>query len=124
MSVATAFNPRSYTAALTTNATPSTSTSVQLTAAAMGIPTYTAFPPQARMVNRGSADVFVSFTTASTAAVLPTAGTSTIGTPTNGWYLIPGIVEVFTLPTGDVVWLNYICTAASQVFYVALGEGM
>lgn len=124
MSVATAFTPKGNTITFTTSGTGSTAQGVLITPANLGLPTASALPTQVRMVNRGTTDVFVSFTPAPATISLPVAGTTTVGTPAPGIYLIPGIVEAFTLPTGDVVWMNNISTAVSQSYYVTFGEGM
>jgi hypothetical protein len=97
--------------------------SIQLTPANFGMPG-TTFCGQYRMVNRGSADIFISLTPATAVIALPVAGTTTVGTPALGIYLIPGIVEVFTATSGPSLWINSISTAAAQVFYISCGEGI
>lgn len=131
------FMPIGNTVILTTNGTASTANNTMVPwvpSAGLNIPS--AQPNQIRMLNKGSADIWVSFTAASTAIAIPTAGanTGTIGTPTAATWLAPGIEITLTIPgpfalsgataTGYGFWLNNISTGVSQVFYFQLGEGV
>jgi hypothetical protein len=84
------------------------------------------WPPQMRMVNVGTVPVWVWFSSASQTLVIPVAGTTTVGTPSEGIPLIPGIVEVFTLTNfqGQNLWVSDISTAAAQIYYLTPGEGL
>jgi hypothetical protein len=76
------------------------------------------------VVNRGSADIWISFTTATATIAIPTAGTTTAGTPQQAIILIPGVVEIFTLPTAQSLWVQSISLSATQVFHLLAGEGL
>lgn len=120
-------------AILTTSATPSTSRSVPVPVSSMGV---SGGVPQIRLLNKGTVDVWLSFTSpAAAAAVIPTAGTeATLGTPQAVLWLAPGIEITLSLPcsiaplTGVTntpvgFWVNHISTVASQVFQLQLGDG-
>jgi hypothetical protein len=84
----------------------------------------TGFPPHVRIVNRGTVDIWVSFTTASTTIAIPTPGTTTVGTPQQGFLILPGVIEIFTLPTGGLLWIQDISTQAGQTYHLTIGEGL
>ena len=123
---------------ITTNGTGSTTQSTPITIGTGGllVPTYPDYIPGAiRCLNKGTADIWVSFTSpASATAVIPVAGTTTIGTPQAITWFEPGVDLIFTFPTtlimqnlsgaqGFGFWMNTICTAASQNLQCQLGEG-
>jgi hypothetical protein len=124
-------------AILTTNVTPSTNNSVPVVyAGSTNLALGTTQPPQIRLLNKGSSDIWLGFSSPSAvAAVIPTAGTTTLGTPQPVIWLAPGIeitltlavsilplVGVAGLPLG--FWLNTISVGVSQNFYLQLGEGL
>ena len=115
------FQPQGNTVSLTTSGTASTSQSRQVTAANFGVQN---FPQSVRIANPGSAIVWISFTLATATLTIPTAGTTTAGTPQPCFPLLPGVVEVFTLPAGPVVFVNDISTGTSQTYHITAGEGM
>jgi hypothetical protein len=115
-----AFTPQGNTVSLTADLA---ARSVQLTPANFALGSVSVFPSNVRVVNAGTASVWASFTPATATIVIPTAGTTTAGTPTQAIILLPGVVEVFTLPTGSVLWVNSISLSAAQVFHLLLGEG-
>lgn len=123
MSVITAFSPQGNTISFTTSGTPSTAQSVQITPTNFGVGG-PGFPSQVRVVNRGTADVWISFTPLTATIAIPTPGTTTVGTPALAICILPGIVEVFTLPSGPTLWMNNISTGTSQTYHVLIGEGM
>jgi|SRR6516162_10344645 len=113
------FAPQSNTIQLQTNGVASTANSTQISLANLGL-TVT-FPPQIWIVNAGGTNIFVSFTTATTTIALPSAGA---GNGKLGWLLVPNVVQTFTLPTGQTLWVNDISTGTSIPYYFMLGEGM
>jgi hypothetical protein len=133
MAINTAFVPQGNTFNVTTNATPSTASaqlvsfdptiSSQPAAQASGLQFQ---PPQVRVVNQGTAAVFMSFTTAAHVAVIPTSGTPSIDFPVQ-----PGEDVVFTIgqtanaqsATPYTIQINTISTGASQTLMVSFGEG-
>lgn len=76
-------------------------------------------PPQARVVNNGTVEVYISFTTSARTAVIPVAGTAQLEMPVQ-----PNSVEVFNINTGASLFINTISGTAAQPIYVTLGEGM
>ena len=134
MSIGSAFCPQGNTFLVATNATPSTASAqlvsfnpvltAQVTAQASGL---SMPPPQARVVNTGTAIVYVSFTSALRVAVIPTAANPQLEFP-----ILPGEDAVFTLAFGPNVGsatpydlqINTISTVASQNLLVTFGEGM
>jgi hypothetical protein len=135
--LSSAFQQTGLSATLTTNVAPSTSQSALVTLANLGL---TQAPQSLRMINNGTADVWVSITSATATAAFPTPGTTTAGTPTAGLRLKPGVVEVFGLsqlglnagggssPTGPGslpgFWVNTISASASQPIDITPGEGV
>ena len=119
----TPFVPQGNTISLTTSSTPSTSQSRQITPANFGLGSASIFPAQVRVVSRGTGDLWINFTTATGTIVIPTPGTTTVGTPQLAIIIIPGAIEVFTLPTGSVLWVQDISTVASQTYHLLIGEG-
>ena len=119
MATTSSFLPLSNTILLNTNGVASTANSTQITLANLGL-TVT-FPPQVWIVNAGGTNIFVSFTTATTTIALPTAGAAN---GKLGWLLVPNIVQTFSLPTGQTLWVNDISTGTSIPYYFMLGEGM
>lgn len=129
------FMPIGNAVILTTNGTASTNNSVMVPyVPSAGLNIASAQPTQIRMLNKGTADIWVSFTAAATAAVIPTPGTTTFGTPQPVSWLAPGVEITLSLPgifqlqgataTGYGFWLNNISTGISQNFYFQLGEGV
>lgn len=122
MAVNTPFQPLGKTISLTAGVT---AQSRQILQTDFGLPGMnTPFPPHMRVVNRGSADIWLSFTGASTTIVIPTPGTNTVGTPQQAIIVVSGVVEVFTLPTGAVLWVQDISLSASQTYHLTIGEGL
>ncbi len=129
------FMPIGNAVILTTNGTASTVNNVMVPfVPSAGLNIASAQPNSIRMINKGSADIWVSFTAASTAITIPVAGTTTVGTPSAVSWLAPGLEITLTIPgvfqlsgasaTGYGFWLNNISTGVSQTFYFQLGEGM
>jgi len=114
------FQPVGNTVSLQTSGTASTSQSRQVTIANFGVD-YAR--PNIRVVNRGSADIWISITEATATIAIPTPGTTTAGTPQQCWVIVPGIVEVFTIPAGPTFWVSDISTGISQVYHIIMGEG-
>lgn len=96
-------------------------------------------PPQIRLLNTGTAMVWISFSSpAAVAAVIPTAGTTTLGTPQLVSWAAPGVEFSLTLPvaiqglTGVTgrqdqptgFWMNVIAAAAGQLLQCQLGDGI
>lgn len=95
-------------------------------------------PTHIKLLNKGSADIWFSFTQPAGAAVaIPVPGTTDVGTP-GGCFLEPGVDQIFTIncgwgtilstTTGLVgaspgFYLNTIAGAAAQSLYCQLGEG-
>jgi hypothetical protein len=123
-------------AILTTNAAGSTSNSVPVTYKGAGnLNLGDLVPPQLRLLNTGTAMIWLSFTSpAAGTAVIPTAGTTTLGTPQPVIWLAPNIEIVISVPVaiqqltplvnGIGFWLNTISAAASQSFQLQLGDGL
>lgn len=125
-------------AILTTNAGASTNTSVPVLLSALGFVNFQN-PPQIRLLNKGTADIWLNFTNpAAVPAVIPVAGTTTLGTPSPVIWLAPGIEITLTLPvsiapmtgvtgvTGAAAtgfWMSNISTGTSQSFQFQLGDG-
>lgn len=65
-----------------------------------------------RLVNSGTATIFIEFVQASQTAALTTS-----------LPMLPNTVEVFTLPT-DVTRLSVIGTGTTNTLYVTYGEGL
>lgn len=141
MSQLFAFCPRGDSVIINTSATPSTSQSTPIvlggggSTGTLAIP-YHADSQQIRLLNKGTVDIWLSFTSPAAAAVaIPTAGTTTVGTPQPVTWLEPGVDLVLTLPqgwqaltgttlNGPGFWLNTIATVASQSLYLQIGEGL
>ena len=124
MSVITAFDPRGYTASLTTNSTASTANSTQISATALGFKD-NQYPGQVRVINHGTDIVWLSFTSATAVIAVPTAYTNgSGGTPTQAIPVAPGIIEVFTLTGGPIIWVNDISATVSQTYFLTFGEGV
>jgi hypothetical protein len=123
------FMPIGAPFALTTNATPSTSQSATVTYASLGITGKG--PSSVRLLNKGTADIWVSITQEAMAEIIPVAGTTGPGTPANAGsvWLEPGVDLVFTIAavsgptTSAKLCINSISASASQEFYVQFGEG-
>ena len=122
MAVNTAFSPMGNTISLTADLA---ARSVQVTAVNFGQPASPGqFPSMVRVVNVGTAAIWVSFTQATATIVIPTAGTTTVGTPQQAIIILPGVVEVFTIGGGPTLWVNSISLSAAQTFHLLLGEGL
>jgi hypothetical protein len=117
------FQPYGNAFILTTNSVASTVTSVLLSGL-LNIPAGQN-PTAIRFLNKGAADIWISLTAGASAILVPTAGTTTIGTPQPVFWLAPGVDFVLTppLPGGGNVYLNSISTAVSQIFYGQFGDG-
>jgi hypothetical protein len=136
------FQPKGDAFVLTTSATPNTSVSIPVvlgggsSTGSLALP-YHADAPAIRLLNKGTVDIWLSFTNPAAATVAaPTAGTTTIGTPQPVIWIEPGVDLIFTLPmtfaalvgapaglNGPGFWLNMVAAAASQSFYAQIGEG-
>lgn len=118
------FTPHGLTVGLTTSATPNTAISRQITPATLGIAQHLFGDSSSVMcINRGAADIWVSFTTAAAVIAIPVANSTDTGTPEAGLILVPGAYLVFTIPTGPTLWVNDISTGASNSYYLTFGEG-
>lgn len=129
------FLPYGNSVQLTTNGAASTSNSLPVQFKGAGfLNVGDALPTQIRLMNTGASIIWLSFTNAAAASVIPVAGTTTLGTPQPVIFLAPNILEVFTLPIGIQplvgvagtplgFWLNTISTGVSQTFLMQLGEG-
>jgi hypothetical protein len=117
------FQPYGNAFILVTNSVASTTTSV-LVSGLLNIPAGQN-PTAVRFLNKGLSDIWLSFTTGASALLVPTAGTTTIGTPQPVFWLAPGVdcVLMPPLPGGLNVFLNSISTGTSQTFYGQFGEG-
>jgi len=105
-----------------------------------------ASPPQIRLLNLGTVMVWLNFsvpvfgvgggdpTSSAGTAVIPVAGTTTLGTPQPVVWIAPGIEITLTIPVGFArltgvanspfgFWLNYISGSAAQNFQLQLGDG-
>lgn len=125
-----AFQLSGLSVSLTTNAAPATSQSALIKLSDLGM---LQAPAALRVVNNGAVDIWMSITPAAAAAVLPTPGTTTAGTPTAGLRLKPGVVEVFTLAALGLAaggagvpgfFVNTISANATQAFDLSPGEGL
>lgn len=95
-------------------------------------------PPQIRLLNVTTGMIWLNFSSpAAGTAVIPVAGTTTLGTPQPVVWAAPGVEITITIPvaitalTGAGVsggplgfWLNTIAAAAAQTLQLQLGEGM
>lgn len=137
MALQGAINLMGNSVILTTNATPSTNNSVPVIySGSSNLNLGNSQPPQVRLINKGSGDVWLNFSSpAAGTAVVPTAGTTTLGTPQPVSWLAPNVEIVLTLPVSIAplsgvsgsplgFWLNTISTLASQSFYLQLGDGL
>jgi len=93
-------------------------------------------PTQIRFFNAGSSAVWVTMSvTSGVAAVIPSAGTTTMGTPQPVIFIEPGVDLIFTIPCGftpiaqagaapiNGFYLNTISAVAAQPLWCLLGEG-
>lgn len=125
-----AFQPQGNTISLTTSAVASTAQSVQITPANLGLPAAPLgsggipFPPNIRIVSKGTSDIWISITIATATIVIPTPGTTTVGTPQFALILVPSSIEVWSFDPGPTMWINNISIGVSQTFHITLGEGM
>jgi hypothetical protein len=124
MAIGDAFQPQGQTVSLTTSGSASTAQSRQILVTNLGFPAGTPFPPNVRIVNRGTSDIWVSFTIATATIVIPTPGTSTVGTPQPALIIIPGSVELWSFDAGPTLWVNDISTGVSQTYHLVFGEGI
>lgn len=120
MSIISAFQPQSKTVSLTADVA---SRSVQILPTDFGL-AGTVFPPTMRVINAGTVIVWVSFTAVTGTIVIPTAGTTTVGTPQLAMALLPSTVEAFAVPIGPTLWVQSISLSAAQVFHLLAGEGL
>lgn len=120
MAFNTPFQPYGQTVSLQTSASASTASSRLITPANFGLDR---LPPMLRVINRGTADIWISFTSATTTIAIPTPGTTTAGTPQACLIILPGVVEIFVPPAGPGFWVNDISTGTSEVYHLTAGEG-
>lgn len=124
MAINAPFSPHGLTVGLATSGTASTANSRQITSTILGIKDSVFAALQSVMcVNRGTADVWISFTTATATIAIPVADGTDTGTPAQALVLIPGAYLIFTLNTGPTLWVNDISTGTSQDYYLTFGEG-
>jgi hypothetical protein len=132
MSIISAFAAAGNTVTLNTNVAANTSQSCPVDLSDFGL---TQMPQALRMLNNGTADIWVYISGATQTAAFPTAGTTDAGTPQPGFRLKPGIREVFTLNAGSPnveglqppvpgFWVNTISSVASQPLDITPGEGV
>lgn len=132
MSASFAFGPQGLTFNITTNATPATASAQTIQFVAGTTATFaglTQCPAQVRIVNTGTAIVYVSVTSVARVAVVPTASV-----PSQEYPILPNEDVVFTLnaqpqpsQTSNVnlsLFINTISASAAQVLNVTFGEGM
>jgi hypothetical protein len=141
MSQIIAFCPHGDSVILTTSATPNTSQSTPITLGGGGSSNSLALPfhadsQQIRLLNKGTADIWLSFTSPLGATIaIPTPGTTTVGTPQPATWIEPGVDLILTLACGWIplpttayngpgFFLNSISSAASQTLYLQIGEGL
>lgn len=120
MAYNTPFQPYGQTVSLQTSGSASTAQSRQITAANFGLDR---LPPMIRVINRGTADIWISFTNAQTTIAIPTPGTTTAGTPQACFLIVPGVVEIFVPNAGPQLFVNDISTGTSNVYHLTGGEG-
>jgi hypothetical protein len=84
------------------------------------------WPPQLRIFNNGTVIIWIWFSPAQVTLVIPVPGTTTVGTPSLGIPIVPGIVEVYSLSNfqGGALWISDISTSASQTYFLTPGEGL
>lgn len=125
-----AFQPQTNTISLTTSAVASTSQSVQILPANLGLTqvgtsgVFQPFPPNIRIVSKGTSDIWISITINTATIVIPTPGTTTVGTPQPCLIIVPSSIEIWSFDPGPTMWINNISTGVSQTFHISLGEGM
>jgi hypothetical protein len=118
---------------INTNGTGSTAQQTPVTLAALGLPANFGSPTNIRVLNKGTSDIWFNFslTTAGTIAI-PTAGTTTTGTPQPGYWAEPGVDLIFRMnpamaligsPGSMGIYLNTISAGTSQPLYCQFGEG-
>jgi hypothetical protein len=125
MSFVKPFAPQGNTISLTTSGTPSTVQSMAVTPANFGMSGNTTLPCQYMLISNGTADIWVVFAPTAAlaaAAALPTPGTTTVGTPTLGFRLKPGVIMIVSWG-GPTLFIGNLSTAASQNFDITPGEG-
>lgn len=111
----------------------------QVTAVALSDLGLTQTPSTMRLINNGTADVWITFGNVNNpVAAFPVAGTVTTGTPQAGLRLKPGAIETFEVPTfaanvptvanpnvlSSGLWIATIGAAAGPVVDVSFGEGI
>jgi hypothetical protein len=84
------------------------------------------FPTQVRIRNAGTVDIWVWFSSTSTVLAIPVPGTTTVGTPSKGIPIVPGVLEVFTLSNFQLgtLYVSDISTSANQNYFLTFGEGL
>jgi hypothetical protein len=139
------FQPMGNSFSLTTNGVTLTNTSTPIILVGAGnlnLPSNQ--PTMARFLNTGASTIWLNFsipvyaaggaTVAAGTAAVPVAGTTTLGTTANSFWLAPNIEEVLTIPVGPAnltgvantplgFWLNNMSVGVSQSFLMQLGEG-
>jgi hypothetical protein len=136
MALMSAITLAGNSAILTTNATPSTSNSVPVVyKGAANLNLGDVISPQLRLLNIGTAMIWLNFSSpAAGTAIIPTPGTTTLGTPQPVIWLAPNVEIVLSLAaivqaltpagTGIGFWLNTISTGVSQSFQLQFGDGL
>lgn len=91
-------------------------------------------PSAVRIINAGSAIIWFNMAAASGGSVvIPTPGTTTVGTPQLAIPVMPNAIEVLTLPIPWTIqaasnvsgfFLQDISTVAAQVYHLLFGEGV
>lgn len=128
------FLPMGNSFIINTNATPSTAqtTPCYLTGT-LQLNLGDMQPNMIRMLNKGTADIWVTLSSGATAtnAAIPTPGTTSTGTTQPSFWVEPGVDLIFTMPvifqfTANSrvgFFISTISTVASQPLYCQLGEG-
>lgn len=125
-----AFAPQGKTLSFTADVT-SQSRRVLLSDLGLGVA-----PSCVRVWNTGTAAVWINFTASASTVVIPTPGTTTVGTPQVAFPLAPGVIEVISFPIpwtlltltpGNLAngfFMQDISTVAAQTYHVLFGEGV
>jgi hypothetical protein len=118
------FQPLGNAFILTTSATPSAIVSVALDLRGL-LNILSAAPGSLRLLNKGTADIWISIGAANPASLIPVGGTTTLGTPVASVWLEPGVDLVLTFPQAGQLgqFLNMASSVASQQFYGQFGDG-
>jgi hypothetical protein len=133
------FMPMGQAFIINTNATPSTSQVTPILTGNIGLGTTLGGgtpmqPNMIRLFNAGSAVIWLNWNNTGANVAIPTAGTTTVGTPQYAVFVEPGVDLIFTMNITYNVgaggsqanfgfYISTICSVATQPLYVQLGEG-